>query len=117
MDRSPLLHEALVKKVKTRQGWVYNLRSPKGPPPAEDPRVTELLYTAAQHFDFSPLFAGDQEQARQVSRDFLAHVRGLAADAGIENEVAERLKVLLPFLRQSFLVFRQMLEAGIRGSK
>lgn len=116
MEREPFIAESLVKRIKTRQGWVYNLRTPKGPPPPEDPRLNELFYIAAQHFDFSPLFTGDQVQVRQVATDFMEHVYGLAEDIGIDRPMLDRrLKELSPHWRTALMVFRQTIDARVKG--
>lgn len=108
------LHEVLVRQQKTRQGLVFKRREAAGPPPSGNPLLDELLHTAAQHFDFSPVFSGDQNQARQAAQLFKQHVLLIAREVGVsEQEVNERLDTLLPFWRTALRRFLTTVRAEL----
>lgn len=108
------LHEVLTRQQKTRTGLVFKRREAAGPPPSENRLLDEMLHMAAQHFDFSPLFSGDQNQARQAAQLFRQHISVIAQEVGVsEEEVKERLNTLLPFWRTAFRRFLATIRAEI----
>ena len=104
MKRRPLLLETMVSRRMTRQGEIYTYRRPAGPPPNE--AVDRWLHKTAQVFDFTPLFNGDQQQARWVAQDYIKHLRDQANRDGMDwDEVKERLRQAGPHVRRALNTF------------
>lgn len=96
--------ETLITRRMTRQGPIYMFRRPAGPPPNED--VDRWIHKATQSFDFTPLFNGDQQQARWVAQGFLKHLQMEARRDHMDwDEVRARLRQSAPFLRRGFQTF------------
>jgi len=107
------LLEALIRRRATRQGFVFSRRETAEPPKPESPLVDELIHTVSQHFDFSPLFSGDQVQARQLATAFLEHMKLVAREINVPwDEVQARLSVMDPYWRKTFTLFQRTLRAG-----
>jgi hypothetical protein len=115
IQRQQLLVETLVKRQMTRQGEIYMFRKPMGPPPG-DLKIDKFLHRIAQLFDFGPLFNGDQQQARQVARDYIGHLKKHAAREKIPwGKVSGRLRRSSPHLRNGLLTFFVYYDARIKS--
>lgn len=102
--RTTLLNENLISRRMTRQGDVYAFRKPAGPPPNEE--LDRWLHRVVQVYDFTPLFNGDQQQARYVAQGFLKHLKDAAKREGRDwKAVVNRLRRVSPFMRRSLYAF------------
>jgi hypothetical protein len=98
----------------TRQGNIYMFRRPAGPPPDEE--IDRWLHKATQVFDFTPLFNGDQQQARWVAQDYLRHLQQEAKRDGMDwGDVRARLRQASPYLRRSLVTFFTYYDGRIRS--
>jgi hypothetical protein len=112
--RQPLLMETLITRRMTRQGKIYMFRRPAGAPPNED--LDRWVHKATQTFDFTPLFNGDQQQARWVAQDFLKHMREEANRDGKDwVEVRARLRKQSPYLRRGLQTFFVYYDGKLRS--
>lgn len=106
--------ESLITRRMTRQGNIYMFRRPTGAPPNET--MDRWLHKATQTFDFTPLFNGDQQQARWVAQDFLKHLKTEAADDGMDwEEVRSRLRQASPYLRRGLMTFFVYYDGRVRS--
>lgn len=114
MIRQALLCESLIARRMTRQGTIYMFRRPTGPPPNE--KLDRWIHKATQIFDFTPLFNGDQQQARWIAQDFLQHMRQEAKRDRMDwSEVRERLRQSSPYLRRGLNTFFAFYDGKIRS--
>lgn len=106
--------ETLVRRRMTRQGNIYVYRRPTGPPPNET--MDRWIHKASQVFDFTPVFNGDQQQARWVAQDYLNHMQTEAKRDGMDwNAVRARLRQSSPFLRRGLQTFFAYYDGKIRS--
>ena len=96
--------ESLITRRMTRQGPIYMFRRPTGPPPND--AVDRWVHKAAQSFDFTPVFNGDQQQARWVAQDYIKHLQSEARRDGMDwGVVRARLRESAPYLRRGLHTF------------
>jgi len=113
-----LLVETLITRRMTRQGQIYMFRKPQGPPVTDDRHLDQWLHKATQSFDFSPIFSGDQQQARIVAQDYLQHLKKEASRERLEwGPLARRLKQVSPHLRRGFSTFFAFYDGSLRSSQ
>jgi hypothetical protein len=106
--------EALIRRRMTRQGEIYMFRRPTGPPPNET--TDRWIHKATQLFDFTPLFNGDQQQARWVAQDYLKHLKTEANRDGTDwDTVRDRLRQASPYLRRSLQTFFVYYDGKLRS--
>lgn len=114
MRRQPLLLETLITRRMTRQGNIYMFRRPAGPPPNET--LDRWIHKATQTFDFTPVFNGDQQQARWVAQDFLKHLEQEAKRDGMDwSAVRTRLRQTSPYLRRGLQTFFVYYDGKVRS--
>lgn len=117
MIRARLLSENLIARRMTRQGEIFMYRRPQGPPSGSNEAVDRWLHQVTQSFDFSPLFNGDQQQARGVAQRYLEHLKQEARRDRMKwPEIAARLKQISPHLRRGFQTFFAFYDAALRSS-
>jgi len=115
MIRQTLLAENLISRQLTRVGPVFMFRKPQGPPVADDASVDRWLHKTTQAFDFSPLFMGDQFQARVVAQRYTEHLKKQARRDDLEwSSVSKRLKEISPHLLRGFRTFFAYYDGAVR---
>jgi len=71
-----------------------------------DNSLDKWIHGATQTFDFTPLFNGDQIQAREVAEGYLKHLKKEASHSEMDWEVvSKRLKESSPHLRRGLMTF------------
>jgi len=117
MNRTPLLLETLTTRQTTRSGPVYLFRRPAGPPVTNDVYIDRWLHETGQKFDFTPLFNGDQMQARTVAQGYIKHLKDQAKKDGMDWDViSRRLKEISPHILRSLRTFHSYFDARLKTS-
>ena len=99
----------------TRQGQIYLYRRPSGPAVPADEKIDRWLHQTTQGFDFTPLFNGDQLQARELADHYIRYLKQEARRAKIEwPEVQKRLQQVNPHLRRGFQTFASYFDARVK---